>query len=94
MRAKGETFARRVCGYLRAFLISSQSAPVAVPAAPPTAAPIVGLPPTIAPTAAPPAAPMAPPLKARCCLGLMLAHPPAPSHKRISPRVAGALRFF
>src|SRR5882724_2239034 len=61
--------------YLRALLISSQSAPAATPAAPPTAAPMAGLPPTMAPTAAPPAAPIAPPLKARSCWGVIFAHP-------------------
>src|SRR5919198_505474 len=61
--------------YVEALVMSPQRAPVAVPTAPPTVAPRAGLPPTIAPTAAPPAAPMAPPLRARCCVGVMFAHP-------------------
>jgi hypothetical protein len=71
------------------------SAPVAAPAAPPMAAPRAGLPPVIAPRAAPPAAPIAPPLKARCCRGVMLAHPAVASSQTTqmsaSARVIGSL---
>jgi hypothetical protein len=78
--------------YLRALLMSPQSAPAAVPTAPPTTAPRAGLPPTMAPTAAPPAAPIAPPLRARCCWGVMFAHPTV-AHSTKTSRSARA-RFM
>src|SRR5918996_1673945 len=70
-------------------------APAAAPTPPPTTAPRAGLPPVIAPSAAPPAAPIAPPLKARCCRGVMLAHPAvavsATTTMSASTRVIGSL---
>ena len=77
---------------LNALVISFQRAPAAAPAPPPTAAPMAGLPPTMAPRAAPPAAPAAPPLKARCCVGVIFAHPTMASNA--TTRMRDSTRFI